>query len=336
MQKLNYLLVLCFFIFAGCITQYKPPAAAGKTTEVIVLCNDANWTEISDLIPKVLEREIYTPTTEKVFDIKKVLPSEINKYKYRKNCLVLGIVGDEIIDSLLAKSAMKKLLAGEEYMFGGQDFFVKGQFFLIIAAPTIYKLKEIIENKSDVVFNYFVENVAKTIKNDLYKDGYQKTVSEKLLKDYGFTISVPRGWKVVEEKIGFVELARHSPDRFISICWETTPLNATTELNLNAAIEFRNKIGVKYYDGDYVDTTFAKFYQVNFHNSLAGKLDGIWQNDEQVMGGPFKTYFISAEGRLYTIDMHIFAPGYKKWKFLQQLELIIDTFSFLSENKQIT
>lgn len=324
MQKYSYLFV--FLIFAGCISKYKPPHAVGKTTEVVVLCKDETWNTVDTLISDILEQEIHTPTTEQIFNIKKARLSEIDKFRYRKNCLILGVVGDEEIDSLISAGAMKKLLSGETYFFGGQDLFIKGQFVLIIETPTIYKLKEVIEINKEFIFNSYVDNVRRTIRDALYEDGSQKTVSDRLFKEYGFRVSIPKGWLVAKEEIGFVEFIRHSPDRIISIYWETSPMDITTELNKNIAIELRNEIGNKYYDDDYVDTTSAQLYWVKFNDIAAGKLNGIWQNDKETMGGPFRSYIFSDKGRIYMIDMHVFAPGMKKWKYIEQLETIGETF----------
>lgn len=333
MAKSKYLSLFLFLLFFGCISKYEPPFAIGKATEIIVLCNNETWGEIDTLISDIFEQEIHTPTTEKIFDIKVVLLSEINNFRYRKNCLVLGVLGDEVIDSLLAKSAMKKLMEGENYFFGGQDLFIKGQYVLIVSAPTIHKLKEIIRANKEFIFNCYIDNVRRIIKDELYKDGYQEQLSDRLLKNYGFSISVPKGWIIVKEGMGFVEFIRHSPDRIISIQWETSPLDLSKSgesgLNKHVAIEMRNNIGHKYYDGDYVDTTLTSFFPVDFKAGIrAGKLIGIWQNDEQVMGGPFRSYVFSKDGKIYMIDMHVFAPGMKKWKHLEQLETIAETFKF--------
>ena len=40
------------------------------------------------------------------------------------------------------------------------------------------------------------------------------------------------------------------------------------------------------------------------------------------MGGPFVSYFFEKEGIWYFLDGHVFAPGKKKWPFLEVRALI--------------
>lgn len=320
---------LKFCILIGCTPPYKPPHPVGKLTEIIVISEPELYSQVESLVVNTIERIIYTPTTERIFEIKKTTPDKLAEFKYRQNILILGLTGTPIIHSILAPNAMKELLAGSLYIFGSDSLFIPGQSVLVIAGPTMYKLAEIIKDNSELIFNYFAEGVRRRLKEDLYKDGYQKNLSAKLESMYDFSISIPNGWLVAHNEFGFVGFIRHYPDRIISIYWEDTPEVITSpdvKLDKSKAISIRNKIGTLYYEGDYVQDTLTNFYWVNFHNLISAKLDGIWQNDEKVMGGPFKCYIFWKGGRLYVIDGHIFAPGEKKWKWLQQLEIIIDTF----------
>jgi len=321
----NYLYkILLIFLFTGCISEYNPHKAVGKPTEVIVISKAEVYSEVESLLVQTLERTIYTPTTEHIFNIKQITPDEFPKFRYRKNCLILGFIGDALIDSVLAPASRKKLLSGESYVFGSEGLFVSGQCVLVIAGPTLHKLKEVVHNNSELIFNYFAEAVRKRIEVALYKDGYQEALSQKLHSEYGFSIKIPKNWVIANEEFGFVEFIHHRPDRIISIYWEASP---GVELNKTQAIGIRDKLGREYYDGDYVEKELTNFYWVEFQGIRTGKLDGIWQNEEKVMGGPFRTYFFWKEGRFYVIDFHIFAPGEKKWKWLQQLEVICGTFS---------
>ncbi len=322
--RLKMGILISIFLSFGCTSEYKPHRAVGKSTEIIVVSEPKVYSEVGSLLVQTLERVINTPTTEHIFNIRQITPDEFPEFLYRRNCLILGLIGDALIDSVLAPSSQKKLLAGESYVFGSERLFVSGQWVLVIAGPTLYKLKEVVDDNSELIFNYFAEGARKRIKESLYKAGYQEDLSQKLQSKYGFSIKIPKHWMVAKEGFGFVEFIHHRPDRIISIYWEAKP---KAELNKTQAIRIRDEIGANYYDGDFVEKELTKFYWVEFQGVRAGKLDGIWQNDEKVMGGPFRTYFFWKEGRFYVIDFHIFAPGEKKWKWLQQLEVICGTFN---------
>lgn len=309
--------LLVFILFYGC--QYQPPHAAGKDTEIITICQDSTYKLIEDELKSSLERVIYTPTTEYIFSITQIPPSKFNIHKFRKNILVIGKVGEGFIDSLLAEEAKQEKQRGN-YIFGETDLFVRGQALLIIATPEEITLKRVIIENRDLIFNFFGNGVRKRLKYSLYKDGAQFLG---LRGKYGFSISVPKGWIIKEDKDGFLSFMRHRPDRIISIYWQDKPYS---EIDKQKAIEMRNKIARRYFESDYVNHELTRFYKVKFHNRVAYKLDGVWQNDKRVMGGPFRSYIFNTEERFYFIDMHMYAPGVKKWYYLQQLEIICDTF----------
>jgi hypothetical protein len=323
-KTIYILLALTFLLlFPGCVPSYKPPRGAGKPTEIIVISDLELYSQVESLLVSNLGREIHTPTTEPIFDLTRVAPDELLKFRYRQNCLILGLIGDALIDSVLAPNARRDLLAGKSHVFSGTDLFVPEQSALIIATPTAHKLAEILTSKRQVIFDYFAQGVRNRIKEVLYKDGYQKDLSSELESDYGFSISIPPNWIVARKELGFVELIHHRPDRIISIYWQNMP---RPKIDRSEAIAIRNKIGALYYDHDYIQDDLTDFYWVSFHDLKTAKLDGIWQNDEKVMGGPFRCYLFWSTGRLYAIDLNVFAPGEKKWRWIQQLEIICDTF----------
>jgi hypothetical protein len=322
------LLALAFLpLFPGCIPSYKPPRGAGKLTEIIVISDLELYSEVESLLVSNLGREIHLPTTERVFDLKRVAPDELLKFRYRQNCLILGLTGDAIIDSVLTPNARKDLLSGKSHVFNGNDLFVPEQSVLIVAAPTTHKLSEVLTNRRQVIFDYFAQGVRNRIKGILYKDGYMEDLASELESNYGFSISIPPNWIVARKEFGFVELMHHRPDRIISIYWQNMP---KPRIDRAEAIVIRNKISAIYRDNDHIQDDFTDFYWVDFHNVITAKLDGVWQNDEKVMGGPFRCYLFWSAGRLYAIDFHVFAPGEKKWRWIQQLEIICDTFRMTS------
>ena len=44
------------------------------------------------------------------------------------------------------------------------------------------------------------------------------------------------------------------------------------------------------------------------------------------MGGPFVSYIFQKDGIWYFLDGHVFAPGKKKWPFLEEVNIVLNTF----------
>jgi hypothetical protein len=315
----NYCEILFLLLFlSGCGKNI--PHAGGKKTEIITVCDD--FKAIQEELETILEKKIYTPTEECIFTIYSVSPDDFLRYNKRRNVMVIGTLGESLIDSLLSEGAKKKVKSKEGFVFGEENLFINGQSVLIVASPEKSLLKDIIEENEKIIFGYFVSGVRKRLREGLYKDGFQKDLYERLLLEHGFSLKVPLGWVVARDTNQFFEIIRHNPDRIISIYWEYKPKGKIT---YSEAVRIRNDIAKKWLEEDCVDTEKTQIHATDFHDILCQKLTGIWQNDEKVMGGPFRTYIISTKDRFYFLDMHIFAPGEKKWLWQEQLEFIVDT-----------
>jgi hypothetical protein len=59
------------------------------------------------------------------------------------------------------------------------------------------------------------------------------------------------------------------------------------------------------------------------------KLEGAWTSNRFAGGGPFWCYFIPDpdRGRLFCLDLLVYAPGMDKMDFFRRMEAIAGTFA---------
>jgi hypothetical protein len=88
-------------------------------------------------------------------------------------------------------------------------------------------------------------------------------------------------------------------------------------------------MSLTYLQGDEVVSERVREHDVDFRGYRARKLDGHWENEAKVMGGPFTTYCFqdTATGTHYMVDYNVFAPGRRKWPITGQMEWIVQTFT---------
>ncbi|MFQ5435205.1 MAG: DUF4837 family protein [Anaerolineae bacterium] len=112
----------------------------------------------------------------------------------------------------------------------------------------------------------------------------------------------------------------------------------SSQINDEWAIQTRNKLTRKFYQNDYIDEKNTAAKRVNFLNRPAVMLEGLWANDENVAGGPFRnyTFYDEASGRIYMIDIAVFFPGGEKEPFLRQLDVMAHSFQTAQEMNQET
>ncbi len=309
-------------LILGCVKRLK--VAGGPETEVIVFSTNEAFDYIEEELTSALEREVFTPTKEEVFTIRHRLPSELMLFNRRRNILFAELVNTDMIDSVLSPEAKSQVMEGQSFVFGEQDIFAEGQSVLVISARSLDELREAVRTNKDVIFSFFFKSVLERIREVLYKDGYKEKLGERLFLSYNFTLDIPPGWAIDEYgRDRLLKIYRHYPDRFLTIYWEYNP---RALLTFEDACELRDSICTQLHDSDKVDRERTRMFNVDFKNMNAQKLDGIWENDELVMGGPFRTYIFSTESAFYFIDIYVFAPGEKKWIPINQLETLVSTW----------
>ena len=132
--------------------------------------------------------------------------------------------------------------------------------------------------------------------------------------------------EVVED--GYVWLRRLYPERWIFIHW--IEKGDTSMLNTDWVVRERERLEKAYMEGEEV----SEHYLVSFRSEFLGRdavvTTGLWEQKEKEVGGPFKnyTFYDPLSGRLYMIDLAIFAPEYagQKLPFLKRMDIMAHTF----------
>lgn len=297
-----------------------------------MLCEKEIWEEVKPVLSSALEKEIFTPTRESVFEVRRVDWENFNLYRYRRNLLVIGYLGGKgdvsrLIEQLLTDQARRAVRAGDAHLFSKEDAWADGQLLLVVAASEGSSLSSVLESEKNGIYKFFDEGGTKRIGETIYGQGYQEDTAERLQKRYGWSIHLPWGYKTAEEDSegNFVSFIRHYPDRLIFIYWDQ---RKSSRINSPLCFSTRNYLGDKYFEGDTIDQDRTETEWLDFQTWRALRVKGIWRNDDKVMGGPFQTYcfYDERQERFYLVDGHVFAPGRRKLPWLKELDLICQTF----------
>lgn len=327
------LLLLLILSLLTCLSCKKKKFIAGGERDVIVvLAQDNEWARIEVPLKNALEREVFTPNREKIYELMHGQPEMLSSYIYAKNLILVGTVGgsseaSNLIETLLTEEALSKVNRKDAYIFEKENPWAFAQYLMVIASPGEPDAAEIIEKNSDIIFQFFERSSYERAKWLIYSGGRETKIEDEVRKKYGISMELPIGFYMKEgdSLTTFITFLRKFPYRLISVGWSDTLFKT---LSLEDACRKRDSLGAHYLDSDSVDRENTTGRQVDFLNKKAYKIEGIWENNEKVMGGPFRTYFFNdtLQNRSYIIDMHVFAPGKKKWFFLMELEAVAATF----------
>ncbi len=348
-MKIFILLVFtCIFLMflASCNQSNKP--ARGFEDEIFVVADSVEYEELKTALETAFEKLIYTPQPEKLFTLKRINVSEIEKYKRRKNIVITaplnsGSKASGFLSAIVDSSVEIKMKDDAKFIVYKDGLWAKNQLIAVISASDMQQLEFKIFQNADNLLYAFQKKSDERLFSSLYNPRYeQKSIEGKFLKDYGWIIYVQADFKVAtnNSEENFVWL-RRSPgsdmERWVFIHWVE---NASPQyLNADSIRTIRDKVTEKFYRtrSDSAFVIVAEDYfttnEVNFKGKYAIFTQGLWELNIKGMGGPFVNYTFYDEEtkRFYMIDGSVFAPKYYKRNLIQQMDVTLQSFETEAE-----
>ncbi|RLD13745.1 hypothetical protein DRI50_06575, partial [candidate division KSB1 bacterium] len=285
----------------------------GSHNKIIVVADSTVWAAVQDELKAALERITYTPQPEPIFTLLQKNPDELNRITRLPNILILGELQSQgemkkLLDKLLSKESVARIEKDEAFLFQKKDAWALDQMLAVMASRDVETLKKNILEQSDKIFDVFdAFNESKTFRT-IFSQLEQKDLESTLMSEHGWSVRVPHDYHVAVDssELRYVWLRRFSPQRWFSAYWEQ--VDDPSVLSKEWLLQKRAAFVKEFYDGDYVyqDTLITvREKVVDFDGRYAIRLDGVWQNDKHVMGGPFRTYgfYNESDARIYLLDI---------------------------------
>ncbi len=333
------LLALVLTVFSSC--GFKRDSI-GSQNKIMVIADSTLWIQIEDQVRGTLEKSLYTPQPEPIFTVTQRPPESLNKLTRFPNILIIGPLNAEgrmgdIMNRVLSDASIERVKQDSAFLFSKKNAWAKNQLLAVVTAPDVPMLKKRWAEHGEKVFDVFDEFTRNMVNRSLFQQFEQKDLETKLMREHGWTMRMQHDYflAVDSSEINLVWMRRFNPQRWITVYWQ--PTDDPSLLSKEWMLEQRKWIGKDIYQGDYVyedSLITVRDKIVDFNGRYAIRLDGVWQNDEFVMGGPFRAYgfYNEDDGRLYYIDLAVFAPGERKYQYLRQLDGIASTFRTKNEN----
>jgi hypothetical protein len=337
------LLIMIVSISALIISCESQKPAKGFEDEIYVVADSVEYEQLLPALQATFEKEIFTPQPEKLFTLKRINVSQLERNQRIKNIILAaplnsGSRTSQYIQAIVDSSVEYKLASDSSFVAYKYDLWAKSQIVAVLSANTIEELNNKILNKAEDILYTFQKKSDERLFNNLYNPTYErKDIEGKFLRDYGWVIYVQADFVVAVEKPEdkFIWL-RRSPgtemERWIFIHWID---NATPDYLTQDSIKvIRDRVTKKYYqtsdDASYVVVSSDYFVvnEINFNGRYALFTQGLWELNIKGMGGPFVNYFFYDEDtqRIYMIDGSIYAPRYYKRNLIQQMDVTLQSF----------
>jgi hypothetical protein len=337
--------ILLLIILESCESSYK--LAKGAEDEIIVVADTTEFEALKIPLQDIFEKIIYTPQPEKLFNLKRISPYEIEKYQNNKSIILLAPLNSssntsKFVKAMLDTSKTLKMESEHEFMFPQYNLWAKNQLVMILTAPDMQQLTAGLVKNKEVLLNCFHKISDKRLSEGLYDSKYEKKSAEgMLLKSYGWIIYVPSDYTLAENEPvkNFVCLKNSSGKdvgNWIFVHWID---NASPDyLNEDSVRAIRNRLTNNYYKTSGVSShvRIGKENCINDEVTFDGRYSlvtqGLWENTKE-MQGPFinYTFFDENTKRVYMVDGSINAPDYYKRNLIQQMDVLLKSFRTKAE-----
>lgn len=352
-MRIHFLIILVIGAFLmGCGGDGTPsafkvkPKALGKMNEIVVVNDDLMWDgAVGDSLTYYLGGPFpIIPSEEPIFDLRhfdaeqlkyEVLLRGLRSYLILANLsdttsettkMVIQDLGEEKINELLQSKA--------GYTSVGKDKWATGQLLIYLIGHSEDQLMELIRKNFDNIVGRVHQHDEIQLRSLTYSRGSNLGLSKEFSEKYGVEIDIPADYIQVplSDTSNYKWLRKETPKGTISLVFSKQKYTGIGQVTTDNLINIRDDFGKKYVSsqeiGSYMRTNYKDLpvleYTKNIDGLYAKEFRGIWEMENDFMGGPFLSYLIvnEATSELIYIDGFIFGPGEKKRDSLLQLEYI--------------
>ncbi|MDR2911280.1 MAG: DUF4837 family protein [Bacteroidales bacterium] len=300
----------------------------GRPGEVIVVISKQSW----ESTPGAAVREILAqphaalPQNEPIFDIVNIPHAAFKEiFKSTRNIVQTNIYSSVNKEGIIFKD----------------NAWAYPQATIQINAKSNDRFVEILNKNKEKILSYFLAaEKARLTAN--YNKYYEEEVYNVLGRDFGVTIKVPPGFRVMTQKKDFLWIQYDTPEIFQGILLYTFPYVSDSAFTVNYQLCVRDSIMKANIPGpttgSYMNTE-KNFDQINSftrHNSnYANEMRGLWRVENDFMGGPYISLAVldAAKRRVVVAFGYVYAPGKDKRNLLRQVEAMIYSLKFNNQEE---
>ncbi|HMB68882.1 MAG TPA: DUF4837 family protein [bacterium] len=326
MKRAIGLALLGTAMIAAC-TDGKRVPAIGPGSEIVVL-SSGRARSLGTAVAEILAREIRVVQFEPNFTTIDDDLSEFDFYKTRKLLFVVGEPEDEQLQEVLRRATGTRKRTSFPGLWVEHEPFSAGQVLFILAGPLGAVSDELILSQ-DALTAEVEETAVRLLQENVFRGGEVKRARENMRARWGWGVRLPPEW-VVDDRYAeqrFVRVWHDAPVMQMFVAWEDGRVDRSPQ----EWMEHRDALVRDFYDGDEVVQTWSQAKTGPSPFGPAGVvLDGLWENDRYVIGGPFRSwaFYCREDDRTYLIDYSVYAPDRPKLPLLRVLEAVGRTLRF--------
>ena len=311
--------------------------AAGPYGDLaVVLSDDALRPGVQQFLKTFNQEITFVIKPESLYQIDVLGPDNWDLAKSYKNSLFIVRLGDggpveKKIRKLISREALDNLAEAGGGVVKLNEPWATYQLAIVVASPDRNTLTSILHRKTDMIRDLLQEGNRERILRRARYEGLSTDLMSYYWQKFGFILEIPNSFQQNQlEPDGFpaVELMRTGPSRGVTISWHKSADPAGLLEDLEALVALRSEMGTKVHSEELVAETLA--WSTGTIGGLeCPKLTGAWNSTTFTGGGAFWCYFVPdiPGGRVFCVDILVYAPGMDKMPLFRHLEAMVSTFS---------
>ncbi len=358
MKLLQY--ITLFFLFGlglascteGQMKSLEPKANAyGNLNNVVVIADEEliNSTPGDSLMYYLQAAYPILPAPEPLFDVKVYAPAQVLSSKQRRELRTYVILADmsdkdspttQLVNRDLGEENVRGIMETKGYSTKVvKDRWAKGQVLIYVFAKDEATLTENVMRSFPGIVQRINEHDSRQIMTTSFFKGDNRPLEQEILDTMGVKIRLPKDYQKAAYDPGLNTFwVRFDEKEYTyNILLHKVDYRDKEQLTRESFVVMRDSIGqLVATDAEnsrmVVNDTDLPLYVkgTTVNGNFALKANGIWEIENDFMGGPFVSYLIHNPNtdEIVLADGFLFAPGKSKREALQVLDNILQTIKF--------
>ncbi len=339
MRSIKVMVLLGLVLLVGCGLDKEKGIlmAAGSYGDLAVVVNDEAMKPLArQFLGRFNTEKTFVIKPEKVFKPDLFGPAKWELAKGYKNALFLIHIGagsgaEKQARKLMSSEAWDRIKAGGGGVVQVKDPWSTYQLLVVVASKDRNYLASLLNKNLETIQDLFNSGNQQRILRRNRHDGLKLDLMDMYWRDLGFFLEIPGQYtqnQLRPEGFPGVELMRTGPSRGITVSWLKTENPDRDLANFGLLSRLRQQMGEQMHNEEILPETFV-WEEAEIGGVAAVKLEGAWNSSRFVGGGAFWSYFIPdpERGRIYCVDLLVFAPGLDKMDYFRRLDAVASTFS---------
>lgn len=314
----------------------ESPRAWGEVNSIIVGASDEQWAAIGTMVESALETRFLTVRPEKTFRVTHQAPEGRNwgRLQRFRQLLLVGTPESPWMAEALALTDREVFNPPEMLQVG--DVWARGQNVTILLLPS--EGADGAEELMEPLHELLDDQYRQWVHSQQFQSGPDSVLADTLWNEVGFSMLLPEVYQ--RRTVDSVYIFRNdNPNpteliRQIAVTWRT-PI--PEDVGQEEALAWRTALTDQYYIyPQIVDTDLAQTRRLQMGDLILEEFRATWANppeDQFPAGGPLIVWSVPcpAQDRHYLIDAWLYAPGRDKYRYVLQLENILNSFRCRTE-----